>query len=113
MSDTQGSDPSTNRGALISLLAALLTLLALCGAVVPIPLTGFVCYPAAALLGIVAFITGLISLRRIRATGEGGRSLALIGVGIGSLAVAGATCIAVVGIWLYPYIAGAIHGSLR
>ncbi len=66
----------TNRYAVISLVSAILTFLSFCIAVVPIPGTGWVCYPASLLFGLLAVLTGFTALRQIRQTGEGGRRLA-------------------------------------
>jgi hypothetical protein len=95
----------TNRNAILSLIAALLTLLSFCIAVAPIPFTGFVCYPAAAVLGLAAFAAGLISLRQIRSNGENGRNFALIGVWIGALAALASVCAMTLGFLSLPVIA--------
>jgi hypothetical protein len=42
---------ATNRGAVTSIVFAVLTILSLCIALAPIPLTGFICFPAAMVLG--------------------------------------------------------------
>ncbi len=72
----------TNRNAVISLVSAVLTFLSFCIAVVPIPGTGWVCYPASLLSGLLALVTGVIALRQIRQTGEGGRRLAWAALGL-------------------------------
>jgi hypothetical protein len=92
---------STNRNAIISLISAILTLLSFCIAVAPIPFTGYLCYPAAAGLGLAAFGTGLASLRQIRSNGENGRTYALVGAWIGGLATLASLCAMTLGIlWL-------------
>jgi uncharacterized protein DUF4190 len=98
-----------NRNALISLVAGLLTLLSFCTAVAPIPLTGYVCYPAAALLGLVAFVTGVTALAQIRTTKEDGRPYALIGLWVGVIAILGSLCAASLGILLFPRALALIH----
>jgi len=95
--------------AVVSLAAALLTLMAICGGVVPVPLTGFVCFPAAAALGVIALVAGLASLRRVRASGEAGRTLALIGTAVGGLTLASLICLLTLGIWLYPSLVEILH----
>lgn len=105
MIETQPVDNS----AVISLTAALLTLMAICGGVLPVPLTGFVCFPAAAALGVVALVSGLASLRRVRASGEAGRTFALIGTAVGGLTLASLICLLAVGIWLYPSLVQILH----
>jgi len=109
MSETGIETQPTDRGAVISLAAALLTMMAVCGGIVPVPLTGFVCFPAAAGFGIVAFVTGLSSLRRVRSSGEGGRTFALIGIAVGGLALVSLVCLLVLGIWLYPALIDRLH----
>ena len=95
---------TSNRSALISLIAAILTLLSFCGAVAPVPLTGFVCYPAAAIFGLVALVAGVTSLRQIRSGRDNGRRYALFGAWIGGLAVIASICAVASGILLLPQI---------
>ena len=102
MSDAVIETQPVDRWAAISLAAALAALTAICGGVVPVPLTGFVCFPAAAGFGVVAFIAGLAALRRVRSSGEAGRMFALIGTAVGGMALAGLVCMLALGIWLYP-----------
>jgi hypothetical protein len=109
MSETLIETQSTDRGAVISLATALLTLMAMCGGVVPVPLTGFVCFPAAAGFGIVALVTGLASLRRVSSSGEGGRTFALIGIAVGALSLVDVACLLALGIWLYPSLLDLLH----
>jgi hypothetical protein len=75
--------PPINKQSLISLILGILTLLAFCGGVIPIPLTGFVCFPTSFLLGLSALIYGAVSLRRIKKHNESGHSIAWIGIVIG------------------------------
>ncbi len=91
-----------NRNAIISLIAAVLTLLSFCIAVAPIPLTGWVCYPAAFLLGLVALLTGIASLTQIHESGEDGRQYAIVGVTVGALSLAGTACAVALGIAMFP-----------
>jgi hypothetical protein len=99
----------TNRNAVISGVAALFTLLSFCIAVAPIPLTGWVCYPTAGLTGLVAFATGLTSLRQIRSSGENGRNFAMLGAWIGGLATLGSLCAVIISILWLPVIANFIR----
>ncbi len=86
------SSAPTNRMALLSFIAAFFTFVSFCGGVVPIPLTASVCYPAAILLGAAALIAGFRALRQLRATGEKGRALALIGIWTGGLTILAVVC---------------------
>ena len=91
-----------NRNAVISIIAAVLTLLSFCTAVAPIPLTGWVCYPSAVVLGLVALVTGMMSLAQIRDSQEDGRSYALVGITVGTLSILGAACAVALGIAMFP-----------
>ncbi len=109
MSETGIETQPVDRGAVISLAAAVLTVVSLCAGILPVPLTGFVCFPAAVGLGGVALAAGLVSLRRIRASGEAGRTFALIGTIVGGLVIAGMACLIVVGISFYPSLIDLAH----
>ncbi len=87
----------------------MLTLASVCGGIAPIPLTGFVCLPAAAALGALALVAGLVALKRIRASGEAGRTFALIGAAIGGLVLISTVCFLALGVWLYPSLVSLMH----
>ncbi len=109
MTAPDSPSPHLNRWALASLAAAILAIVAVCGGIAPIPLTGFVCFPSAIMFGLLALVSGLWSLRRIRLTAARGRELALIGTSVGALALVGVLCFLALGIWLYPSIADLAH----
>ncbi len=89
------ADMSTNRLAVSSLVAALLTILSFCVGFAPfLPLTAGVCYPAAVFFGIVSIITGFRALREVRASGKNGRWMALTGIWTGSLTILAVVCAA-------------------
>jgi len=100
---------STNRVAIISLISAILTMLSFCTAVAPIPFTGWVCYPAGGLTGLLALMTGLISLHQIRSNGQNGRNFGLIGAWIGGLATIAFICVIILAILWLPLIANVIR----
>ncbi len=104
MSEANSQAPSVNRWSVISLGAAILSIGSFCGGIAPIPLTGFVCFPSAFALGLVALASGLWALHRIRLTADRGRGLAITGAGVGGLVLAALTCLLGVGIWLSPTI---------
>ncbi len=110
---TQPNEVRTNRNAIISLAAAALAVLSFCGGAAPIPLTGYVCFPSSAVLGLIALGTGLISLRQIRSNGENGRTFALIGSIVGGLAGIAILCAVIAGILLLPEIASFARHFLR
>ena len=53
---------------------------ALCGGMVPVPFTGFICFPTSFLLGLLALIYGGISLSTIRRKNETGSVMAWMGI---------------------------------
>jgi hypothetical protein len=75
--------PPTNKQSIISLILGILTLLIFCGGLLPIPFTGFICFPSSFMLGFLALTYGAISLIRIKKHNESGRSMAWIGIVIG------------------------------
>ncbi|KXK15569.1 MAG: hypothetical protein UZ14_CFX002000591 [Chloroflexi bacterium OLB14] len=77
--------PPVNKHSIISLILGILTALSFCTGVMPIPLTGFVCFPTSFVLGLSALIYGVISLRRIKKHNESGHSMAWIGIIIGGV----------------------------
>ena len=95
--------------ALFSFLLAGLTLLSFCIGFVPIPLTAWVCYPAAVLLGVSSMLTGFGALGRVRASGEKGRGLALVGVWAGVLTILVVLVFTTITFLLIYYGAGAIN----
>lgn len=82
----------TNRWSVISLFFAFLTLFSFCVGAAPIPLTGWVCFPLALFSGLVALVSGIISLVRIRNSGENGRWMALTGAILGGLTIFATLC---------------------
>jgi uncharacterized membrane protein HdeD (DUF308 family) len=94
--------PATNRNALYSFVAVLLTVLTFCIGLAPIPLTAIPCYPTSIFFGIVALVTGLKALRQIRTSGEKGRWLALTGVWLGALTMLAIVCATTLTFTLLP-----------
>ncbi len=103
----------TNRLAVLSLAAAVLTIFSFCGGVAPIPLTGWFCYPSAIFLGLIALLTGIPALRQIRASGERGRGMALIGAWLGGLTVLATICAIVLTISALAALASEIWKQLQ
>ncbi len=95
--------PSTNRTALASLLAALLTVFSFCIGVAPIPMTAVVCYPTAVLTGLAAIVTGTRALRQVRSSGEKGRGFALAGIWVGGLTLLAVACATTLTLLLFFY----------
>ena len=113
MSDTPAHTVPVNHNAVISMLAAIVTVLSFCIAVAPIPLTGWVCYPAAFVSGLVAVVTGVSSLAQISRSQEEGRSYALIGITVGTLSILGAACAVALGIALFPKAVASLHAGIQ
>jgi hypothetical protein len=103
------STAPTNRLSLVSFLAACLTVLSFCIGVAPIPLSAWVCYPAAMLLGLVALISGFTALRQIRTSGEKGRASALVGIGLGGLTILGVLCFTTLTVLFLTYGIDYLH----
>ena len=102
-----------NRRSILSVTCAALTALSFCGGVAPIPLTGLICFPASAVFGLLALGLGMSALRRIRASRENGRTLALIGTWVGGLSLLAVVLVLMLGVALAPYIADFIRQVLH
>jgi hypothetical protein len=100
---------SINRYAVVSLLAGMLGLLALCIGVIPVPLTGFVCFPSAAILCATSVVCGAVALGQLQAGRESGRGIALLGLATGGLTLAAGMCITVVGFALLSRLAESVR----
>jgi hypothetical protein len=105
--------PRTNRLAIISLCAALLTVGLFCLGVLPIPFTDLVSYALSALSGLVAFISGCIALLQIRRRKEGGALLAWTGAVVGFLTMLAAVCLVVLVFSLFPVVIGWLEQMWR
>jgi len=93
-----------NRRAILSLVLAVLALFSFCIGAAPLPLTALVCYPASLLLGIAALWSGATAIQQIRQQNEKGRSLALIGIWIGAMAILFVLCAMLLVILLWPHV---------
>jgi hypothetical protein len=109
MIDEPATPTPINHIAIVSLLAGLLTLLSFCTAVAPIPLTEWLCFPSATILGMVALVSGIAALAQIKARNENGRAYALVGIWVGGLAVFASTCAVTVGILVFPKVVALVH----
>jgi len=100
-----------NRKALISFLAAVLALLALCIGLLPIPFTVIICYPPGIILGIISLVYGVIALREIRESGKRGRRLALAAIWSGGFMLLAAVCMVTAGILIFPRFMDVVRES--
>ena len=101
--------PPTNKHSIISLIFGILTVLTLCGTMLPLPLTGFICFPASFISGIVALTYGIISLNRLRASDESGRPMAWAGIVIGGFIILCFLCVLGILIYFFTYHPDSIH----
>jgi hypothetical protein len=100
MNDTNGT---TNRLAVVSLLAAMLTVISFCiGAAPFLPMTAGVCYPSALLFGVLALVTGLAAQRQIRLHPKRGRKRALLGSLVGCVTILAVICLVTLTLLLLP-----------
>jgi FtsH-binding integral membrane protein len=93
----------TNRIAIYSLGAALLTVISFCIGFAPIPMTAPFCYPTAVILGIVALVAGFRALKQMRTSGENGRWLALTGIGVGGVSILAVICASTISLLILYY----------
>ncbi len=98
-----------NRKAVIGFIAAMISLIALCAGVLPVPFTVLICYPPGLVFGIASLVFGLQAQREIRQSNENGRLLALISAWIGGITIIMTLCLLTTGILLYPYISKFIY----
>ena len=99
----QSTSLPTNRFAVASLMTAILTLVSFCLGVIPIPLSAWVCYPAAAFSGVFSLIFGFIALRQLRSNAGKGRLLAWLGLSIGVLTLLAVLCFTTLSILVFYY----------
>jgi hypothetical protein len=78
-------NPPINAQSVLSLVLGILTILSFCTGLIPFPFTGFICFPASFLLGVLALLFGVISLNQTRRLNESGRPMAWIGIILGGL----------------------------
>lgn len=95
--------PKTNSHSIISLILGILTLLTLCGGMVPIPFTGFICFPSSFLLGFLALTFGIVSLNTIRKRNETGHPMAWTGIILGGFVFLCMLCLFVAIISLFVF----------
>jgi len=93
-----------NRLSITSLGLSLLTVVAFCIGIAPIPLSDLVCYPSSFLLGTSSLVTGLLALWQIRSRGGQGRGFALAGAWIGAVTVIVTLCMAAITITVLPVV---------
>jgi hypothetical protein len=105
--------PPINRAAIFSFLAAILTIIAYCIGAFPVPLTGYVCFPTSAIMGLIALVTGVIALGQIRSKKQGGRAFALFGTIVGTLTGLIILCVVPVGIFWLPRIISFLHQIIK
>jgi uncharacterized membrane protein HdeD (DUF308 family) len=102
-------NPPLNNQSILSLVFGILTILSFCGGIFPLPLTGFVCFPASFLFGILALVFGILSLNRIRKQKEAGSSMAWAGIILSGLVFLCLICMVVAIAALFIFAPNSIH----
>jgi hypothetical protein len=90
--------PRADRDASISLASGLLALAAVCVAIMPVPFTGYICFPAAVILAALAGVYSVRALRRFRVLTGNDRAMSFAGLiaGTATLALTVASVILIV-----------------
>ena len=93
-----------NRKALIGFTSAIISLLALCTGLLPLPFTILFCYPPGIILGIAALVLGIQAQHEIRQSHESGQFMAGIAIWVGGITIIATLCVVTAGVLLYPYM---------
>jgi hypothetical protein len=104
----QPISPPLNKHSIISLTLGILTLVSLCVGLAPVPFTGFVCFPASMLLGLLALILGLVSLNRIKRHNHSGHGMAWTGIMIGGVVFLCIACLVIAFVSMLIFAPGSI-----
>jgi len=99
----EGTSSPINTHSIISLVLGVITILFFCTGWLPIPFSGFICFPGSGLFGFLALIFGVVALNRIRKHNHGGRPLAWMGITIGGLVFICMLCMLVLIISLFIF----------
>jgi len=84
-----------NNQSILSFVFGIFTILSFCSGLVPLPLTGFLCFPTSFLFGILSLILGTVSLNQIRRRNESGSPMAWIGIVIGGFVFVCVMCMVI------------------
>ncbi len=98
-----------NRKAILGFVIAMISLMALCAGLLPVPFTVILCYPPGIIFGIASLTLGIQAQREIRQSNESGRVLAVTAIWVGGITIIAALCMIAVGVLIYPYISEFIH----
>ncbi len=107
------SYPQTNRHSITSLILGILTVLALCGGMVPIPFTGFICFPTSFITAFFALIFGVISLNQLKQRNESGHPMAWTGVIIGGFIFFCMLCMVIAVVSLFVFAPNSVPPILN
>jgi hypothetical protein len=97
-----------NKQAIVSVVFAVLTILSFCTGWLPIPFTGFICFPISFLSAVLALIFGIISLIQIRRLNESGHHYAWSGIVIGGFVFVCILCMLAALISFFIFAPGSI-----
>jgi zinc transporter ZupT len=84
-----------NQQATLSLIFGLATILSFCVGAMPIPFTGYICFPLSFISGMLALIFGIVALNQIRRRNESGKPMAWVGIVIGGIVFMCLVCMAI------------------
>ena len=101
-----------NTQAVLSLVFGILTLLFFCIGWLPIPFTGFICFPSSVVPGSLALIFGIIALNRIRKHNHSGRPFAWMGITIGVFVFICLLCILILAVSFFIFSPGQVQPFL-
>ena len=90
------SFPNTNPVSILSLILGLLAIFSCCLGAVPIPFTGFVCFPLSFLTALLALIFGFVGLNQISQRGGTGKPVAWTGIIVGASILLAMVCAVIV-----------------
>jgi hypothetical protein len=97
------NEPQINSQSVLSFVFGVLTAFSLCVGAVPIPFTGFICFPASFLFAILALVFGVVSLPRIRNRNRSSRLMSWTGIMIGGFILLCILCVGLALILLYNF----------
>ncbi|HET6846997.1 MAG TPA: hypothetical protein VFH29_09185 [Anaerolineales bacterium] len=113
ISDSESQVVRTDRNAAISLAAGMLALAAVCIAVIPVPFTGYICFPAAAILTVIAVTHGARALSRFGALRAAEKAMTAAGLVASAMAVLASICSVVIVVILGMRLAEALRQLMR
>lgn len=103
------SSPRVNTHSIVSLILGILTVVAFCGGMVPVPFSGIICFPISFLFGLLALVYGAVSLNGVRKRNEVGGFMAWTGILSGGLVFLCMICMVVIILSLFIFAPDSIQ----